>query len=57
MPHLTAAEFADLHGDPAHESDAGDLYCNACSRPFIPVEPTSQKDDHCICGECLKAKS
>jgi len=55
MTHLTALEFADLHGDPAHEFDAGELYCNACGAKFVPVEETSQKDDHCICRECAEA--
>jgi len=55
MPPLTAAEFADLHGDPACEFETGELYCNACSRPFVPVEETKQRDEHCICGECTEA--
>jgi len=57
MPRLTAFEFADLHGDPAHEFETGELYCNACSWSFVPVEETSQRDDHCICGECTEAKA
>ena len=56
MLPLTAAEFADLHGDPAREFDAGELYCNACSRSFVPIEETSQKDEWCLCKSCREKK-
>ena len=55
MPRLTAFEFADLHGDPDHEFETAELYCNGCGKEFVPVEETRQRDDHCICGECTEA--